>query len=218
MVFVQCVGSRDDQRPYCSRICCTSAVKQAVWIRKRFPQTAVYILYRDIRTFGEAELLYKQARELGVIFIRYEASAKPGVDVTAESVLVKAFDPILQLPVEIAADHLVLATGIVPQANTELFEQFKCSVNADGFVNEAHPKLRPVDASVEGLFLAGMCNYPKPAEESLVQSRAAVARAAGILSRKRMQLDPIKSTVTEACDGCALCIDVCPYRAIELVE
>jgi heterodisulfide reductase subunit A len=177
----------------------------------------VYVLYRDMRTYGKREALYAQARRQGVIFIRHEADARPQVEVTAAAIGIKAFDPILQLPVEIQADHLVLATGIVPQANTEIFEMFKCSVNADGFVNEAHPKLRPVDASVEGLFVAGMCNYPKPAEESLVQARAAVVRAAAILSRKRMTLDPVKSQVNDRCDGCALCVDVCPYRAIALV-
>jgi heterodisulfide reductase subunit A len=218
VVFIQCVGSRVPERPYCSRVCCTHSIKSAITLKSLKPKMNVYVLYRDMRTYGKREALYAQARRQGVIFIRYGLAAKPEVEVTAGTLLVKTFDPVLQMPVEIAAEHLVLATGIEPQANTELFEQFKCSVNADGFVNEAHPKLRPVDASVEGLFLAGMCNYPKPAEESLVQSRAAVARAAGILSRERMQLDPIKSMVTEACDGCALCIDVCPFNAIELVE
>ncbi|MEJ2641989.1 MAG: FAD-dependent oxidoreductase, partial [Desulfosarcinaceae bacterium] len=218
VVFIQCVGSREPRRPYCSRLCCTHTVKSAITLKSLKPAMNVYVLYRDMRTYGKREALYAQARRQGVVFIRYEADAKPQVEVADAAINVKTFDPILQLPVEIKAEHLVLATGIVPQANAEIFEMFKCSVNADGFVNEAHPKLRPVDASVEGLFVAGMCNYPKPAEESLVQARAAVARAAAILSRKRMTLDPIKSQVNDRCDGCALCVDVCPFRAIALVE
>jgi heterodisulfide reductase subunit A len=217
VAFIQCVGSREPERPYCSRVCCTHTIKSAITLKSLKPTLHVYVLYRDMRTYGKREALYAQARRQGVIFIRYRVDDKPRVTATEGTLVVSAFDPILQMPVAIAADHLVLATGIVPQANTELFELFKCSVNADGFLNEAHPKLRPVDASVEGLFLAGMCNYPKPAEESLVQARAAVARAAAILSREKMALDPIKSQVTDSCDGCALCIDVCPYQAIKLV-
>ncbi len=216
-VFIQCVGSREPQRPYCSRVCCTHSIKSAIALKKRKPAMNVFVLNRDIRTYGKRETLYAEARRLGVIFIRYALADKPRVVVAPDALQVTVSDHILQLPIEIAADHLVLATGIVPQGNSDIFELFKCSVNADGFVNEAHPKLRPVDSSVDGVFVAGMCNYPKPIEEALVQARAAVAKAGALLSQTRMRLDPIKSIVTDKCDGCALCLDVCPYNALSLV-
>jgi heterodisulfide reductase subunit A2 len=122
------------------------------------------------------------------------------------------------MPVEIAADYLILAAAIEPADDSGLVDIFKYSVNADGFVNEAHPKLRPVDMSVDGLFVAGLCNYPKPIDEAVAQAKAAASRAGVVLSKATMQLDPIKSFVTEACDGCALCLDVCPYKAIRLLE
>jgi heterodisulfide reductase subunit A len=120
--------------------------------------------------------------------------------------------------VRIFADYLVLAAAIEPHENKELVELYKCAANADGFLNEAHPKLRPVDMSVDGLFVAGMCNYPKPMDESIGQAMAAASRAGVILNRDEIQLDAIKSFVTDKCDGCALCLDVCPYRAISLEE
>jgi heterodisulfide reductase subunit A len=218
VVFIQCVGSRDEKRPYCSRVCCTHTMRNAIALKARNPEMNIYVLYRDIRTYGKREALYQKARELGVIFIRYALDEKPVVSADETSVVVKCTDPVLQLPLEITADYLVLATAIAPSATDELVTLYKCGVNADGFLNEAHPKLRPVDMSVDGLFLAGMCNYPQPIEESLAQASAAVARAGVLLSKSEMSLDAIKSTVTERCDGCALCLDVCPYRAISLTE
>ena len=115
-------------------------------------------------------------------------------------------------------DYLVLATGIKPNDQQDLVELFKASINADGFFNEAHPKLRPVDMTVDGLFVAGLCHHPKGLDEAISQAKAAVSRAGIILAKEAMHLDAIKSEVTEACDGCALCLDVCPYRAIRLEE
>ena len=218
VVFIQCVGSRQPDRPYCSRVCCTHSVSSAIALKEINPRMNVYILNRDIRTYGEREQLYEKARRLGVIFIRYETDDKPDVAVKDGDLTVTAFDPILQQRVAIDADYLVLASAIVPHVDPKLVDIYKLGINEDGFINEAHPKLRPVETSVDGLFLAGMCNYPKPVEESLVQARAAVSRASVILAKKEMQLDAIKSYVTDQCDGCALCIDVCPYRAISLVS
>lgn len=216
VVFIQCVGSREPQRPYCSRICCVHSVKTAIAIKERSPKSQVYILNRDIRTYGVWENLYQKARELGVIFVRYDVEAKPVVTANEEAITVAITDPILQMPLEISADYLVLASGVVPSDNGKLIALFKCSANASGFLNEAHPKLRPVDMSVDGLFLAGMCNYPKPLDESIEQAKAAASRACVVLARETMELDAIKSFVTDKCDGCALCVDVCPYNAISL--
>ncbi len=217
-VFIQCVGSRNEDRPYCSRVCCTHSVKNAIDLKTLNPEMNVYVLYRDIRTYGLREALYTKARELGVLFIRYDLENKPEVFTEGEDLLVRVADPILGVPVTMEADYLILAAAIVPNETRELVALYKCAVNADGFLNEAHPKLRPVDMAVDGLFLAGMSSYPKPMDESISQAQAAVARADVILSKEVMQLDAIKSFVTDRCDGCALCLDVCPFRAISLME
>lgn len=218
IAFIQCVGSREPDHPYCSRVCCTHSVKSAIKLKELNPDMNVYILYRDIRTYGQREALYKKARELGVIFIRYSLENKPKVSKEGDDLFIEVLEPILQRSVKIFADFLVLASAIVPHENKELVELYKCGVNEDGFLNEAHPKLRPVEMSVDGLFVAGLCNYPKSIDESIEQAKAAVSRASIILSSKEMQLDAIKSFVTENCDGCALCIDVCPFLAIQLEE
>jgi heterodisulfide reductase subunit A len=217
-VFIQCVGSRDEKRPYCSRVCCTQSIQKAVALKKKKPQMDVFILYRDIRTYGDKETLYKEARDLGVIFIRYTKENKPVVSKGETSLEIQIFDPIVQLPVQIDADMLVLATAIIPNDTNPFVELFKCSVNSDGFLMEAHPKLKPVDSNVDGVFLAGMCHYPKPVDEAIAQGKAAGSRAGVILSKKTLKLDAIKSCVTHNCDGCALCVDICPYNAIELIE
>ena len=217
-VFIQCVGSREPQRPYCSRICCSHTMKSAIKLKELNPDMDVVVLYRDIRTYGKREDLYRRARELGVLFFRYDLDRKPQVAAADGQLQVTAFDPILQRPIEITTDYLVLAAAVEPLADKQLVELYKCGQNEDGFLNEAHPKLRPVDMSVEGLFLAGLCNYPKPIDESIAQAQAAASRAGVLLAREEMQLDAIKSYVTDRCDGCALCLDVCPYRAIQLED
>jgi heterodisulfide reductase subunit A len=216
IVFIQCVGSREPRRPYCSRLCCIHSVKSAIELKKRNPALNISILHREMRTYGKSEELYETARRLGVIFIRYTLDSKPRVSVADNEICVDVFDPISQRPLRITGNYLVLAAAIEPNTTTELVELFKCGQNADGFLNEAHPKLRPVDMAVDGLFVAGMCNYPKPMDEAIAQAQAAAARAAGVLARPRMDLDGIKSHVTENCDGCALCLDVCPFKAIKL--
>ncbi len=217
-VFIQCVGSREPRRPYCSRVCCAHSVESALHLKQLNPDMNVYILNRDIRTYGQREELYRKAREAGVFFVHYDLEGKPEVVKEGEDLFVKIFDPVSQRPLKIYADRLVLASAIEPNESKELVELYKCGVNEDGFLNEAHPKLRPVDMSVDGLFVAGLCNYPKPLDEAVAQAKAAAARAAVVLSQKEMQLDAIKSFVTDRCDGCALCLDVCPYRAIALEE
>ena len=218
VAFIQCVGSRDERRPYCSRICCTHTVKAAAALKELNPQMNVTVVYRDMRTYGERETLYRKARDLGVLFIRYDLDRKPHVRREGADLRVDVFDPILQLPVAVAVDYLVLAAAVEPRDSRGLVELYKCNANADGFLNEAHPKLRPVDMSVDGLFVAGLCNYPKPMDETIAQAKAAAVRAGGILSQTEMTLDAIKSCVTDRCDGCALCLDVCPYRAIAIED
>jgi heterodisulfide reductase subunit A len=218
VVFIQCVGSRDDQRPYCSRICCTASVSQAIAIKEKNPDTAVYILYRDIRTFGERELLYKKAREKGVVFIRYDLSRKPVVQETADGLQVTVFDPILQRELVISTDLINLATAIEPRENSEIASLYKLPLNEDRFFMEAHAKLRPVDFATDGLFVCGLAHYPKSLDESVAQAMAAAGRAATVLTKASIEISPLVSKVdTETCIGCGLCAEICPFGAI-LVE
>jgi len=216
VVFIQCVGSREPERPYCSRVCCTHSVESAIELKKLNPDMNIFIFNRDIRTYGLREDLYTEARRLGVIFVRYELDKKPKVIKEGDSLYVMGEDHILHKTLKIKADYLVLASAIVANQTKELVELYKCSVGADGFLTEAHPKLKPVDMSVDGLFLAGLCHYPKPVDEAVAQAQAAVSRAGVILAKSVMPLDSIKSMVTTKCDGCALCVDTCPYNAITL--
>jgi heterodisulfide reductase subunit A2 len=217
-VFIQCVGSREPERPYCSRVCCTHSVESALKLKKLNPDMDIFVLNRDIRTYGAREDLYTEARNQGVIFVRYELDKKPQVSKQGNDLIVEIEDHILHRPLKIKADRLILASAIIPNESKNLVELYKCGTNSDGFLTEAHPKLRPVDMSVDGLFLAGLCHYPKPIDEAIGQAQAAVSRAGVILAKSVMPLDSIKSQVTVRCDGCALCVDTCPYYAISLVN
>ncbi len=217
-VFIQCVGSREPARPYCSKVCCTHSIQSAIVLKEEDPRRNVYILYRDIRAYGQREELYTKARELGVVFIRYDLHEKPNVLIQDNDVNVVVRDHVLNEPLRIPADVVILATAIVPNPDiADLAKLYKIPIDADGFVQEAHVKLRPVDFSTDGLFLAGLVHYPKPIEESVAQAQAAVARAVTVLCNQHMILDSVKARVNpETCDGCALCVDVCPYHAITL--
>jgi heterodisulfide reductase subunit A len=219
IVFIQCVGSRDDNRPYCSRICCTASVLQAVSIKEQHPDTDVFILYRDIRTYGEKEYLYKKARELGVIFVRYSLDNKPKVREIENGLEVDVFDPILQKNITIEADYVNLATAIEPAENTAISEFYKIPLNAENFFMEAHAKLRPVDFATDGIFLCGLAHYPKAIDESIAQAMAAASRATTILAKDSVQISPLVSQLdVEKCIGCGLCTEVCAFAAIELEE
>ncbi|RPH44131.1 MAG: CoB--CoM heterodisulfide reductase iron-sulfur subunit A family protein [Desulfobulbaceae bacterium] len=218
-VFIQCVGSRETDHMYCSKVCCTHSVQSAIDLKQEDPSRNVYILYRDMRTYGQREALYRQARKMGVIFINYELHGKPLVSENGPQVDVEVWDHVLHRPLKIKADMVILAAAIRPKSDAaDLGKLYKIPVDGDGFFQEAHAKLRPVDFSTDGMFVAGMAHYPKPMEESVAQALAASARAATLLSKFEVSLDAVKATVDpEYCDGCALCVDVCPYNAITLV-
>jgi len=220
VVMIQCVGSRDETRPYCSRVCCSEAVKNAILIKNKHPETNVYILYRDIRTYGLLEEYYRTAREKGVRFIRYEEDKKPEVSAHNGSLKVSCVDPVLNAPVTIDSDLVVLAAAIVPgETLSEVGQLYKLSLNQDKFFLEAHMKLRPVDFATDGVFMCGLAHCPKSVEESIAQADAAAARAATILSKDEIELEAtISEVVDENCDGCAYCIDPCPYNALTLIE
>ncbi len=219
-VFIQCVGSREPERPYCSRVCCTHSIQAAVELKEEDPTREVYILYRDVRTYGLRESLYKKAREKGVVFINYERHHTPTVRLGPNELYVRVTDHVLHMPLTVRADVVVLATAIVPQPDVEaLAKIYKLPLNADGFFQEAHAKLRPVEFLTEGIFMAGLAHCPKPLDEVIAQAQAVTARAAAVLATRRKALDAIKAhVVPQNCDGCALCLDVCPFQAIRWKE
>ncbi len=221
VVLIQCVGSRCDERPYCSRICCNKSIKNALKLKERNPDTNIYVLYRDVRAYGLHELEYRQAREKGVIFIPYAEDAKPQVACENGGLTVRAFDPTLQKTVAIEADLIGLAVGIVaPAADNKILSQMlKVPLNSDGFFLEAHVKLRPVDFATDGVFVCGLAHYPKDVSESVAQARAAAARAMTVLSKDTIEAEGKVSHVrTQSCAACGACVAVCPFSAIEIDE
>lgn len=189
-------------------------------IKKVSPQTEVYVLYRDIRTYGLLEPFYRQAREDGVIFLRFEAENEPQVT-ASHDLQVVVHDAMLNADVVLDADRVVLSVATVPRPDADQLAQLlKVPRTQDGFFFEAHMKLRPVDFATEGIYLCGMAHYPKKAvTESVIQAAAAAGRAATILAQDRLELDAIVShVVDENCDGCAYCIDPCPFQALTLIE
>ena len=218
-VFIQCVGSREPERPYCSKACCTHSIQSALTFKELNPDMNIYILYRDIRTSGEKERLYTEARARGILFIRYDPENPPKVEKENARLKVTVTDHVLQRPLQISSDMIILATAVVPNDTTPLSKLFKISTTPEGFFLEAHMKLRPVDFATDGMFLAGLCHFPKPIEESIAQAKAAAARAATILAKESIEMEPIVSVVDEDnCNGCGICERVCPYGAMHLIE
>ena len=217
-VFIQCVGSRQEGAMYCSKVCCTHSVQAAIELKKEDPARHVYILYRDMRTYGQREALYRQARKMGVIFINYELHGKPEINENPHYLEVAVTDHVLHRPLVIRADMVILAASIRARADAgDLAQLFKIPVDGDGFFMEAHAKLRPVDFTTAGIFVAGIAHYPKPIEESIAQALAAAARAATLLAKSHIELEANQAIVDPSCDGCALCLDVCPFEAISLI-
>lgn len=215
--FIQCVGSRDREHPYCSKVCCSHSLRSALEIKERNPEARVYVFYRDMRAYGKREHLYREAREKGVLFFRYAPERKPLVEPEGERVRIEFHDPVLQRMLAVRADLLCLATAIVPRDSHSLARLFKVPVDEDGWLLEAHQKLRPVDFANDGVFLCGMAHYPKPVEESVAQAKAAAARAMTFLARDRITLSGVVTRISpELCSGCGGCVRVCPYGAISL--
>ncbi|TES92846.1 MAG: CoB--CoM heterodisulfide reductase iron-sulfur subunit A family protein [Candidatus Cloacimonadota bacterium] len=220
VVMIQCVGSRNDEHPWCSRVCCTSAVKNAIAFKEKEPTKDVYILYRDIRTYGLKEGYYQMAREKGVIFIHFDKAQEPELDNKNGELSVSIQDPILKRKLVIPTDLLVLSAGIVPREGREdLAKMLKVPLNEDGFFLEAHMKLRPVDFASDGIFLCGTCHSPKFIDESIAQASGAVSRAMTILSKDHIETGGAVAYVNEElCRGCGECGNACEYNAIELIE
>ncbi len=218
IAYIYCVGSRDAERPYCSRYCCTAAVHAALLVARRDSGVRQYHLYRDMRTYGRNELLFNESRVHGSLYARFADDDPPTVTATDGGLRVTLHD-LLTAGEEftIAADLVVLVTGMIPRANEELVRTLKLPVGQEGFFNEIHPKLRPVETVVDGVLIAGACQGPKTSAESVASGLAAVTQAGAILKQGTAELDPQVAFVRpEACTGCGDCVPACPFEAIAL--
>lgn len=220
LVMIQCVGSRNGDRPYCSRVCCNQAIKNALKLKEINPEMNIYILYRDMRTYGFAEQYYQEARRRGVIFLRYEPEDKPKVSTVKHNgrylIRVSINDPILGEQIAIDTDIVALGVAMAPPPEIdELASLYKVPLNEDSFFMEAHVKLRPVDFATEGVFVCGLAHSPKSIEESISQAKAAASRATTILAKDTIMAEGIVCSVNEdICSGCGTCEVLCPYGAI----
>ncbi|MHC4395136.1 MAG: FAD-dependent oxidoreductase [Planctomycetota bacterium] len=219
VVMIQCVGSRQEDNMYCSRVCCSTAVKNALKIKELSGETEVYILYRDIRTYGFSEEYFQQARDKGVIFVRYDLDHKPQVS-DGRSLKVSVYEPLLEQDLVLNPDLLILSSRIDPDSSSEaLGQMLKVPVNEDRFFLEAHVKLRPVEFATEGIFVAGLAHSPKSIAETIAQAEAAAAKACTIISKDEYEAEPTIAAVNEdLCDGCGICVPVCEYNALEVAD
>ncbi len=220
VAFIQCVGSRNTERPYCSRTCCSDTIKDALRLKHRRPDAQVYVLYRELRAYGFREAYYSQARKLGVTFIRFGDNKPPAVLGHNGKLSVLVHAETLHQTVQLLVDNVILAAATIPrESNKELAQVLKVPLSEEKFFLEAHRKLRPVDFATDGIFLCGNAHSPLGIEETISQAMATAARAATILSKEHIDLEPtISHVVEENCDGCAYCVEPCPYKAITLIE
>ena len=217
VIMIQCVGSRNEENPNCSRICCQSTIKNAIQIKEQSPETDVYVLYRDIRTYGLMERYYREARRLGVIFFRFEKEHPPQVERGENGLMVRFEDHVLQREIQAPADIVALSTGMRAQENEELASILKVAQNQYGYFMEAHVKLRPVDMATDAFFVCGTAHSPKLITESISQAMAAASRAVTFLAQDEIALSVVTATVDqEKCAACLVCVRSCPYDVPEI--
>lgn len=214
-VMIQCVGSREEPNNYCSRICCQDALKNSIAIKEKAPDAQVVVIYRDMRAYGLKEEYYSKARELGVLFFLYTPEEKPQVEPLGDKVRVTLMSKVLGREMAIDADHVILSTGLRPQPDGDEFaKKFKLTCNIDGFLMEAHVKLRPVDFPSEGFFLAGLAHAPKNLEETVSQALAAAGRTGALLSQDSLTVSGVISKHNrDICMSCLACVKKCPFGA-----
>ena len=222
VVMIQCVGSREPEHPYCSRLCCQEAVKNALLLKDRHPLAEVVVLYRDLRAYGFKEIYYQQAKDKGVAFIPFEAERPPQVAPPPPRgpLTLRVWDELLGQEVELAADLLVLSPGIEPAGDSrQVARLLKISQTLEGFFQEAHLKLRPVDAVAQGVFLCGLAHYPGTLGETVAQAQAAAGRAAGVLFQTTLTSGEVTAHISpEKCRRCLACLGLCPFGAVELID
>jgi heterodisulfide reductase subunit A len=218
-VFIQCVGSRIPQRPYCSKVCCTQSIKSALSLKSEDPDMDIFVLYRDLRSYGLREDLYREARSQGIKFIRYDNEKALTVNSAEKGLEITFSDRVLKRQMAIHSDLLVLASAMVPQKNNPLAPMYKISQNVDGFFVEAHVKLRPNDFATDGVFVCGLAHAPKPIKESIAQAQAAASRAVTVLSALEISVSGMVALVDpNACSNCGVCTEICPYSAPKFNE
>ena len=219
VVMIQCVGSRNEKRPYCSRICCSVAIKNALKLKTLNPDTDITILYRDIRTYGYQEEYYRKARENGITFVRFLENNEPEVNINNNEIVISVTDSLTGTKLEKRPDLVVLSSAFLPTENKDLSQMLKVPLEQNGFFLEAHVKLRPLDFATDGIFLCGAAQWPKFINESIAQAKGAAARAATILSKDKIKIAGATAIIDEdKCIGCGQCREVCVFNAIEMVE
>ncbi len=211
-VMIQCVGSRSEQRQYCSRVCCITAIKNAMTMKLRWPDTQIIIMFRDMMSYGFSEKYYKAARHMGIRFLRFSDDNPPAVEKRDDRVQVRCFDTALRETAEFRADRVVLSSAVVPNDTAGLAGIFKLPRTRDGFFHEAHMKLKPIDFATDGFYMAGTCHAPKNISETIVQALGAAGRALTTLARDSITVDAMIARVdADACAACLTCVRTCPF-------
>jgi heterodisulfide reductase subunit A len=219
VVMIQCAGSRGEELSYCSRVCCVQALKNALKIKEIYPEVDVWILYQDIRAYGFFEKYYFSARKKGVKFIRFPNERRPKVEKKERKTVVRVYDIVLGEELELYPDLVVLSVGIVPSDEKELFNLLKLQVNEEGFLMEAHIKLRPVETVSDGVYICGLVHGPQLLSEVIAQAKASAGKACIPLAKGYVEASPVVAEVEERrCIGCGICAELCPFSAVEMVK
>jgi len=214
VIMIQCAGSREPDRPYCSRICCTQAVKNALKLKQLRPELDLYILYREVRTFGSREAYYQAARDAGVVFLRYDLDHKPQVEAQPQHLQVQLTDPVIGQTLTLHPDLLVLSTAIVPEPQQPLAQALQVDLDDYGFFHEEHAKMKPLDLGKGGFYVAGLAHSPRFLDETIAQAQGAAMRAAAFLAPQALADRPSAVWVNERlCSFCGLCVEACPFQA-----
>jgi heterodisulfide reductase subunit A len=222
VVMIQCVGSREPDRPYCSRVCCTQAVKNALKLKNLRPELNVYVLYREVRTYGFREAYYQAARDAGVVFLRYELPDKPALQARPDGLEISLAEPVTGQPLALMADLVVLSVGLDGRHGTALAQTLGVGLNDDGFFQEEQAKMKPLDAKLVpgtngakgGVYVAGLAHSPRFLDETIAQAQGAAMRAAAFLAPEAVTDRPTSVWVNERlCSFCGLCVEACPYQA-----
>ncbi len=219
IVMIQCAGSRGDELEYCSKICCLQALKNALQIKKLNQEIDVYILYRDIRAYGFYEKYYLEARRKGVKFIRFPENKRPKIIEKNKKLKVKVYDNILCKELELYPDLVVLSVGVIPHKERDFINLLGIPIDEDGFLKEAHIKIRPVETPIDGVFICGLAHKPQPLSEVITEAKACAAKACALLAKTSMEILSITAEVDiDKCIGCSICKNLCPFLAIEMVK
>ncbi|MGD8990031.1 MAG: FAD-dependent oxidoreductase, partial [Desulfobacterales bacterium] len=212
VVMIQCIGSRNEENPNCSRVCCQTAIKNALHIKDKYPEAEIFVLYRDIRTYGLLEDYYTEARRQGVFFFRFDPEDPPVAEAATDGIEVTFTDHVLNRKLCVSTDLLVLSAGMQAEDTEELSTIVKLARTPEGYFMEAHVKLRPVDMATEGIFVCGTAHSPKLISESIAQAYAAASRAVTFLAQDHLTLSAVTAQVeADKCASCLICVRSCPY-------